>query len=441
MNENIIVIYEDEEIKVVFCPGRSDFAVITFGDMVSLADGVRFFADTPLKKLGFTAVGVMAKKTNWFPRANMHACAPCINRTLRDYETRVVYGGSMGGYAAIKYSRLLEASHVISLCPQWSLDSSECDGFNPGWESYYVEEMKGMGIRHNDVQGQVFIFVDPFETLDMFHLRRIIDKYPLAIIIKTPMIGHKITTVLAGTNKLSDLISASIDNDVNSLRVIGRNARLNSPIRKQNAFEAMKRRLPAIADKYLEKKYNQWFLLYNYEQWALLADSSTNHEFQHIIESFNNLKARPRSIIYQHLICSYLAQLARGKVAVMTSHKSILIYSISENSVFHKSGPRKKSDILVECLQDTEKASLSILVGETRFPLAVSEGGKLFVSPTIDGRGKSNYFTLEEREDGRFCIKSNNGYLCALPDGSIICNRSNADEWEMLNYLVTKLDN
>ena len=50
MNQNKeTVIYEDEQIRVLFWKGSSDRVVITFGDLISLAKETRYFADTPLK--------------------------------------------------------------------------------------------------------------------------------------------------------------------------------------------------------------------------------------------------------------------------------------------------------------------------------------------------------------------------------------------------------
>ena len=61
---NNIVIYEDEEIKVVFWDGNAEKIIITFGDIGSLANETRYFSDTPLKKLGLSTIGFMAKRAN-----------------------------------------------------------------------------------------------------------------------------------------------------------------------------------------------------------------------------------------------------------------------------------------------------------------------------------------------------------------------------------------
>jgi hypothetical protein len=53
----------------------------------------------------------MAKDANGYPAGSMRAALPAIAYTLRAFRVRLIYGSSMGAYAAIKYSRLLGATH------------------------------------------------------------------------------------------------------------------------------------------------------------------------------------------------------------------------------------------------------------------------------------------------------------------------------------------
>jgi hypothetical protein len=112
----------------------------------------------------------------------------------------------MGGYAAIKFSKLLGATEVISLCPQWSIDPAE--SLKNPWGSYFVPSMTGMSIRTEDVSGSVFLFVDNTDHVDSFHSGKICGAYPATNIINVPMVGHHITTVLAGTQNLLEIIDA-----------------------------------------------------------------------------------------------------------------------------------------------------------------------------------------------------------------------------------------
>src|SRR5271168_4492658 len=100
----------------------SSFVLITFGDLIMLASGLNFFAEAPTTKSEISCVGIMAKKGNWYPVESLKAAATALASIIQGYDRRITYGGSMGGYAAIKFSRLLGATEVISLCPQWSID-------------------------------------------------------------------------------------------------------------------------------------------------------------------------------------------------------------------------------------------------------------------------------------------------------------------------------
>ena len=49
----------------------------------------------------------------------MHNLFKAIEDLIAPFQKRIGYGGSMGGYAAIKYSKLLGLSRVVSLVPQF----------------------------------------------------------------------------------------------------------------------------------------------------------------------------------------------------------------------------------------------------------------------------------------------------------------------------------
>ena len=160
-NASPTVVYDDDHIRVIWAPGRSSYVLVTFSPMTSLVDGSRFFCDVPVQKLGVNCLGFMPKKPNWYPAKSMIKAVAAISVILARFPEVVSYGGSMGGYGAIKYSALLGATSVIALCPQWSIDMSECEGKHPGFQSWYDPSMKGMAVRPVDVCGKVYVFYDP----------------------------------------------------------------------------------------------------------------------------------------------------------------------------------------------------------------------------------------------------------------------------------------
>ena len=102
------IVFEDEHIRVIFLTGSSDTLVISFGDLISRAKGMSINAEKSLFKYQYNVIGIMPKQKSWFPKSIMLEMQRQIQPILEQFEQIVGYGGSMGGYAAIKYSNLLK---------------------------------------------------------------------------------------------------------------------------------------------------------------------------------------------------------------------------------------------------------------------------------------------------------------------------------------------
>ncbi len=165
------MVFEDAHLRVMFQPGGSDMLLLTFGDAAVLADGTRFFADTVASKFGINCLGFMARAPNWYPASSMRAAARAVAYTLAAFGIRIFYGSSMGAYAAVKYSALLGATHVLTLCPQWSIDPAECGGNESGYRDFFRPEMAGMGVTGADMAGEITVFYDPGQRDDAYHYR------------------------------------------------------------------------------------------------------------------------------------------------------------------------------------------------------------------------------------------------------------------------------
>jgi hypothetical protein len=429
------IVYDDDEIRVIWSPGSSDFVLITLGDMITLSDGQRFFADVPVRKLGIAAIGIMAKRISWYPSENLRKAASVILYIIGTYETRMIYGGSMGGYAALKYSRLLGASHVIALCPQWSLDQAECRGKYPGWGEYFTPSMSGMGIRPKDVAGEVFIFADALEKTDMFHCRMIIENCPPAHFINVPHVEHHVTTVFAGTVNLRELIAACRVCDITALHRISRRTRKSHFYWERRIFHHAIRRSPRIVARFLVDAGHDEVLRENWRDFPYI--------FRHLARTGG---ARPAIAFYerfwpllpgpmeQRLVCAYLAEATGARIAIATTHSSWLFYDLCENIVLHDDAPDKPYRIAVEVdILDTG-AALFVTVGGTRFLLTVNERGVLEV-PRLGHVGEGCFrFGIISDGHGRFTISHGGRYLSAEPGGVVICDRDTVAEWEKFRF-------
>ena len=116
------IIFEDEHIRVIFLKGSSDTLVVSFGDLISRAKGMSINAEKSLIKYEYNVIGIMPKLKTWFPKTSMLQMQQQIQPILEQFEKRVGYGGSMGGYAAIKYSNLLNMQKIVAFVPQFSID-------------------------------------------------------------------------------------------------------------------------------------------------------------------------------------------------------------------------------------------------------------------------------------------------------------------------------
>ena len=233
-------IFEDEEISVFLQEGHSDFLLVTFGDLMNLVSGTKFSADVAVGKLGLNCIGFMAKRANWYPSTSMLAALPAVRGILEGFNERILYGGSMGGYAAIKFSSMLQASHVIAYCPQWSIDQEECSGRNPGWQQYFNPSMAKMGIRSADVSGQLWIFADGLNSTDAYHASEIERAHPGTTRFNVHLVDHHVTAVFAGTQFLGSILAACRAKDSLALAQLARQARRSSAIYAGNMLAAIR---------------------------------------------------------------------------------------------------------------------------------------------------------------------------------------------------------
>lgn len=192
------IIYEDEHIQVLHRHGKGKVLIVTFGDMFSLANGSTFFAETPAKKNNMHAIGFMAKIRNWYPKTSVQLAISALKKTLRSTDTVIIYGGSMGGYAALKYSKLLNASRVYALVPQYSIDPEIIKDHR--YNQYFTNDLHhNNAITFDDLSGVIYITHDPAYKMDDAHVKLIaslgypLEKIPLRFSI------HGATTVLASS--------------------------------------------------------------------------------------------------------------------------------------------------------------------------------------------------------------------------------------------------
>jgi hypothetical protein len=433
------IIYEDDELRVIYQPGASDYFLFTFGDLASLAKGKRFFADTPATKLNLNCIGFMAKSPNWFPRANMQAALACVLPLTSSYARRVVYGGSMGGYAAVKYSRSLGATEVISMCPQWSLDKSECDGVDPGWQVFFQEKMLGMGIKAEDCSGSIYIIADRFDRRDKFHAQRIAGVYPSSKLINMPLIGHHVTTVFAGTQNLAQLIEAATTENVSLMTQLAREIRKESPKRVKKLIAMAVLKKPALAHRMIvsmsktSSRYMGIFADHGVATAQWLHGQGRGSE---AIDHMQSLGQSASDLGNYWRLAFYAAALSRQDIGISNCHGGILYYDFGSGNCCATPNVELARSSLVRISIDGNELRFFLEIGGSRIYLGTDTRGNLCLSlasaePVVTGSGTISYM-----QPGQVSFSFNGAYLSSRPDGRVAANRPVAKQWEMFKLTL-----
>lgn len=206
------IIFEDDHIRAIYLKGTSKTLVVSFGDLITRAKGTLINAEKSLSKYDYAVIGVMPKQKSWFPAASMQALLLELAPILQQFQRIVGYGGSMGGYAAIKYSKLLGLSRVVAMVPQYSIDPDEVADRRYS-DFYDVDLHADMRIQSDDIaQGCEYIIVyDPYFDHDREHFLKIQAVIPQVKVLHLPYTGHDVIAVLASSALLHDFIEHDFD--------------------------------------------------------------------------------------------------------------------------------------------------------------------------------------------------------------------------------------
>lgn len=218
------IIFEDDHIRAIYLQGTSKTLVISFGDLISRAKGMSINAEKSLSKYDYAVVGIMPKQKSWFPRSSMQALLAHLSPILQNYQAIVAYGGSMGGYAAIKYAKLLQATRVVAMVPQYSINPDVVvdDRYHEFFDPALHHEME---IAANDLSAstEYIVIYDPYYAQDREHYLKIADSFaldaapdataksPQLHTLHLPYTGHDVIAVLASSALLHDFIEHPFD--------------------------------------------------------------------------------------------------------------------------------------------------------------------------------------------------------------------------------------
>lgn len=348
----------------------------------------------------------------------------------------------MGGYAALKYSNLLQADIVIALCPQWSIDPVECNGNKSGYEAYCEPSMSGMGIIKEDLSGKIFVFYDPRHLKDAFHVRSIQRiGYPVEV-IHVPHSGHHITPVLAGTKAISEIIYNAELGDVNGLKTVASVARRSSVKRAQIVIERSSFRHPAMCGMLLTQSRHLIKLDPNTSSNVdnnILSKIDTQKHPEISLAVLKRIMARNGCADRAHLLSSLYRSVQLKTLngltdKIQTYHNTFVCYDLASGKLIHKSESEiKENPSIFKYVHPFRLVSGGVIA-------AIISGGDIYVfilekpemvqlkllTPESQNHDKCVMIT---KEGSKVCLRVFGNYACANRRGRLEFNRSSASHW------------
>jgi hypothetical protein len=427
------VLFDDQNLRVLFFEKNSDFLLITFGDSVALVNGDRFYGDSVSEKASISTLGFMPKHRNWYPKESMILAIQVVVNYIDHFDIRILYGGSMGGYAAIKYSGFLQATAVLSHCPQYTINPNEIPSWNPSFSAYYKPSMGLMRITSEDVSGKIYVVYDPNHRGDTEHAEKILKEIKGAYPVHMRYVGHHVTSVMAGKDSLLFQIGAIRNGDLDQLRGFVRNKQRVSKYRVESVLSRLLFKHPFWVFRFLlsykefdfeeilvrsfsfmsEKNNIDFSRVRNYLDGFVFRDCLKSN-FLYCLFEYKGL-----NVFGNTVRCwtgsSLVLNIGEMKISSSTT-RSVCFKSVPINFIFTGK---------CECV-------MSVFGGAIMLKLA-SSGHVTFVASVSD----ATLFEIGLLEKSRkFSIKFNNKFLSCQPNNNVHINRDVVGLWENFSLLL-----
>jgi tetratricopeptide (TPR) repeat protein len=227
-------VYRDAYLETFYLPGQTPWLLITFSPMSfrRRAGEDSFWGIRAARKAGLSAIGFVGLQNNWFPGAMMWKAIKAISPLLEAHPRRVLYGHSMGAYAAVAYSRALGADAVLACNPQSSIDPADATHFDRRYIRYFDPALRGgIAIQTVDLAGRVYLLYDPYHNADAEHVRRIGSLSGDVVPLRVPMSLHHSVNAITGTQRLVDVLLSALRADTAGLAKITADGWRTTPAR------------------------------------------------------------------------------------------------------------------------------------------------------------------------------------------------------------------
>lgn len=221
------VLIDTDDFRVFYRKGRSDFVWVTFGywGHTSERPWGNYFADS----FDYSMLGFIDKRSLWF--AGMEDLIPDVRQILNRYPLRLAMGVSMGGYAAIKFSRSLCLDIIYALVPQFSINPATISDHRYR-HNFRADVHADMDIHREEVAGQIYTLADPHYPFDMAQ-HALIETVAQPTLIPSYYAGHLVAAGYRDKETMGKIVDALLAHDVATLKRVtleGRKTSVERPL-------------------------------------------------------------------------------------------------------------------------------------------------------------------------------------------------------------------
>lgn len=207
-----------------------------------------------LRTRGFSVLGFNHQRSNWYRAEDLHRLMRQLQSSgsLGRFRQVVMYGGSMGGYAALAFAELMPGCIVVAHNPQTTLKKSLVP-----WEKRFRAAQQydwrgdfadaAVGAR---LASRVYVSYDPFEHPDRRHIERL---WPGNLVrLRVPMVGHQVPVWLQQMRLLDVVFDGAVDSSLTEAH-FAKLARARFELPHYLMSLASKNRRPALKRHLAEK--------------------------------------------------------------------------------------------------------------------------------------------------------------------------------------------
>ncbi|TKA84360.1 hypothetical protein [Sulfitobacter sp. 15WGC] len=182
------IIYDSEDIIAIYNSGDHSYgSIIHFSGALVSQGQIPPWAKSVFSKWPGDTILISPKNKKYFAPTLVESLFLQLPKLRKPI---IVLGSSMGAYAALKYSRKINADATLAFSPQYAISPHEAP-FDKRRHAFYNANIHGnMAVKSSDVSGRVSVFYDPDIALDKLHAEEILKKVRTAHIIPVIYSGH-----------------------------------------------------------------------------------------------------------------------------------------------------------------------------------------------------------------------------------------------------------